>query len=396
LTLTKTPPESGFGVRFVAPLLVGSMLNPINSSMIATALVPISATYHVSVGTTGWLVAALYVASAIAQPVLGRLADRFGPRRIYLAGLIAVAIAGLGGAWAPNLWTLVVVRVLIGIGTSAAYPSAMALVRAQSQRLNRPVPGNVLSGLTLASLVSAAVGPALGGLLVGLAGWPSIFLVNVPLAIVGLVMTFRWLPVSVSERRTRTSFSLNVPLLVTYGRSALAFVVIYGMLYGFAQWLESSGGFSPAAAGLLMLPITVVATLCTALGGRRRQVRGPLLIGTACMVVGSVALIFVNTGAGIAVLIAVGVLFGIPNGLNPVGNQAALYAQAPADQIGVASGLFRTAQYVGAIASSGILAVVYGSEATDGGLHLLAAIFAGISVLLLAATVFDRTIAKSG
>ena len=69
---SRPPP---FGFRFVAPLALGSMLNPINSTMISTALVPIAGDFHASVAQTGWLVAGLYLTSAIAQPTMGRLAD---------------------------------------------------------------------------------------------------------------------------------------------------------------------------------------------------------------------------------------------------------------------------------------------------------------------------------
>src|ERR1700728_4943062 len=81
-----------FGFRFVAPLALGSTLNPVNSTMIATALVPIATDFHASVAEAGWLIAGLHLASAIAQPLMGRLADLFGPRRIYLIALLLVAI----------------------------------------------------------------------------------------------------------------------------------------------------------------------------------------------------------------------------------------------------------------------------------------------------------------
>jgi MFS family permease len=124
-----------FGFRFVAPLALGATLNPINSTMIATALVPIAADFHASAAEAGWLIAGLYLASAVAQPTMGRLADLFGPRRIYVIALLLVAIAGVLGRLAPSLSSLVVARILLGIGTSGAYPSAMRIFRIQADRL---------------------------------------------------------------------------------------------------------------------------------------------------------------------------------------------------------------------------------------------------------------------
>lgn len=106
-----------------------STLNPINNSMIATALVPIATRIHVSVAQVTVLVTVLYLASAIAQPTSGKLAAEFGPRRIFLSGILLVLFGGLLGGLGRNLAMLIFSRILIGIGTSPAYPSAMLLIR---------------------------------------------------------------------------------------------------------------------------------------------------------------------------------------------------------------------------------------------------------------------------
>jgi len=460
MLMSSRAPDIGFGPKFIAPLFIGAMLNPINSTMIATALVPIGHSLHAGASSTAWLVAGLYLASAIAQPIMGRIADRYGPRRVYLAGLVLVALAGICGLWIPSLSYLVGVRVLVGIGTSAAYPAALAMVRAQSARLDRPAPGSVLGTITLGSMVSAAIGPALGGLLVGLAGWQSIFVVNLPLATIGIVFALAWLPpdsvtkpanesawhaldlrgillfaaslgvlllflmhlrqpnwlllggfgllavvLSIVELRAGASsdraaapfldlrmLARNRPLLLTYLRFGLLFIVVYGMLYGFTQWLQDARGFSSEVAGLLLLPMSVVAAASSAVGARGRRVRAPLWIGTAALLAGSLLLLRVNDTAGLPLLIGLGLLFGLPNGLNMVGNQAALYSQAPADQIGTAAGLSRTAQYLGAIFSSSLIGLYYGDRATDSGLHSLTWIFIVLAGILLVITVLDRNL----
>lgn len=98
-------PKDAFSWRFVTPLLMGSSLNPVNSSLIATALVPIAAAVHVSVGRTAVLVSALYLASAIAQPTGGKLSEEFGPRRVFLAGILLVLAGGLVGGFGHDLAT---------------------------------------------------------------------------------------------------------------------------------------------------------------------------------------------------------------------------------------------------------------------------------------------------
>lgn len=442
---------SGFGARFTAAVMIGSMLNPVNSTMISTALVPIGRAFGAGTAATVWLVAGLYLASAVAQPALGRIADRLGARRVYVTGLVLVGLSGLAGLFADSLGQLIAVRVLTGVGTSAAYPAAMAMIRTRAARSGGRVPGNTLGALTIAALGSAAVGPALGGLLTGLAGWRAVFAVNIPLAAAGLLMALAWLPadeerdadgerlwtaldplgvllftavllpvmffltgldrprwpllalgaaaagaLAVWERRARRPFidlrmlAANRPLVRTYARYGASYLVIYCVLYGFTQWLEEERGYSAALTGVLMLPMCAVAALSSWAGSRRGTVRGPLLAGTAAMVVAAAALAFTGPGTPVAVLVLVGVVFGLPNGLNSVGNQTALYAQAPAGQTGTAAGLFRTAQYVGAVASTSLIGLVYGERATTAGLHTTAVVLCGLGVLLLLATVLDR------
>ncbi len=442
---------TGFGARLVTPLLLGSVLNPINSTMIATALADIGADLHVGAAATAWLVASLYLASAVGQPAMGRLADLAGPRRVFLAGLGLVGAAGLAGALGPGLDWLIVSRVLLGFGTSAAYPAAMALLRAESQRLGRETPRPVLGLLSLASLSSAAVGPVLGGLLAATLGWRAIFAVNVPLALLGGVLAVLWLPSGRAPRDDRDRMSVdpvgiglfaatltvlmlflmrldhpqwallapaaalgavlvrwelrraqpfldlrmltrNRALVTTYLRHGLAYLVIYCVMYGYAQWLEEAHGYTPFEAGLTMLPMSVAAAVCSLLGARTKGIRAPLTVASVLLAAGSAALFLTGHATPPAGLLLAAVLFGLPQGLSSTGNQAAVYRQAPPGGTGAAAGLQRTAQYVGAITSASLIGLFYGQRATDAGLHDMAATAGVLSLALIVLTVTDRAL----
>lgn len=175
-------------------MVLGSVLNPVNSSMIAVALVPIGSALGAPPSQTAWLVSGLYLATAVGQPVIGRLVDMFGPRRLYLIGTAMVGVAGLLGSVAPNLGALVAARVLLGFGTSAAYPAAMHLTRSEAERTGRDSPAGVLTALAVSAQTVSVIGPTLGGLLIGLGGWRTIFLVNVPLSLACLVLGALRLP----------------------------------------------------------------------------------------------------------------------------------------------------------------------------------------------------------
>src|ERR1700722_14447536 len=186
--------KGSFGFRFMAPLCLGSMLNPVNSTMISTALVAIARDFQATVAETGLLIGGLYITSAIAQPTMGRLADRLGARRVFLAGLYLVALAGVAGTFAPSLRALIWVRVLLGIGTSAAYPTAMRILRNRAAQARSVEPRMALGILSMCALSTVAIGAALGGILTGLGGWRMVFTVNLPLALLGILLGFLLFP----------------------------------------------------------------------------------------------------------------------------------------------------------------------------------------------------------
>lgn len=443
-----------FGLRFVSPLLLGSTLNPINSSMIATGLVGIGLDFHKGAGTTASLISVLYLCSAVAQPTMGKLATIFGARRVFLSGAVILLVAGVIGAAAPAFGFLLVSRALIGIGTSAAYPTAMALVRKRADELRTGVPSRVLGNFSIASQVTIVIGLPLGGLLTGVWGWRAIFLVNVPLALITLVCTlfgvapdkpvprdgraslFRtvdvpgialfagtvisllvflsdlasptwWLvPVIVAlgaamaawERRTPSPLidvrmlGRNRRLLRTYIRQAFVALGTYTALYGLSQWMEESAGYSATQVGLILLPLSGVSVVVARLVSGRGWVRWPLILAGVSLVATGGVTLFITHASSVLVLLGMSMLFGFANGFGGFANQAALYVQAPADEIAVASGLYRTSTYFGAIFSSSLISIAFGDSATDVGLHEVSYVIAGIGVLVLLMSVLDHAI----
>jgi MFS family permease len=449
------PEDIGFGWRFVAATSFGSVLNPVNSSIIAVALVPIGHAFGVGASATIWLVSALYLATAVGQPTMGRLADLAGPRRVYLFGTASVAVGGLLGYLGWSLGSLIAARIVIGLGTSAAYPAAMAMVRRQARRLNRQAPGGVLGALAIAGQVTMAVGPPLGGLLIAAGGWRLTFLINVPLAIAGAVAVLAWLPaddervrlarawheldppglvlfaaaltglllflmllasprwwlaavtamllgaLTACELRARTPFldvrmlARNRALTTTYVRFGITMLITYGFIYGWTPWLEQSAGLSAAGAGLVMVPSFAVAAVVSALAARHSRVWPLLVAGAVALAAGSAGLLLLTGRSPLWLLLAVSVVFGAQNGINVVTNQTAMYAQAPADSTGTAAGMLRTFMYLGAIASASLISLSFGHAATDAGLHRLAVILTIAAAALLAVTFADRELATA-
>lgn len=446
-----------FGPRFSIPILIGPALNPINTTMIAVALVPIEKAVHVPASTAIWLVAGLYLAGAVSQPTMGKLADHFGPKAVYLSGMAVVIVASFLPLLLDSFVGALLSRVLLGIGTSAAYPAAMTFLTQQSARIGRDTPQTLLSALSMSSLVTAAIGPVLGGLLIDAFGWQSIFLVNAPLAGITLVLAWLWLPGDRTRPGKRDSgdvlqaidpvgillFAVTIgaalfflldlsPALVwlipvavvacvafvlwerhhprpfidvtmlaangalsrTYLRLFLVFTAIYLVLYGVSQWAQAVGGISSGTAGLLQLPAAALAFLSSLVVARTAAVRLPLTVAAVAPLAGGLFLLTLVAHSPIWAIVLALAFFGLPQGLASISNQAALYRQVPPGQMGASAGLSRTAVQVGAIVASSVIGIVFGQKPSDTGLHAIGWVVAGLSLVALLLTVFDRALRR--
>jgi MFS family permease len=440
-----------FDRKLLAPMMLGAILNPINSSIIAVALVPIATALGAPASQTAWLVSALYLATSIGQPLVGRLVDTFGPRRLFLAGAALTGIAGILGALAPNMGVLIVARVVLGFGTCAGYPASMYLIRSEAKRTGHDSPAGVLTALAVATQTTIAVGPTIGGLLIGLEGWRATFAVNIPLAAAGLVLGALFLPKEVPTRASGGRldypgiflfaatlvalllylmnpgvadlwllavavgaaagftvrelrcadpfidvrvFAGNLPLLATYGRTICAQIVSYAFIYGFTQWLEDGRGLSASAAGLILLPTFAVGILVSAATGRRPEVRGKLIVGAVSQLIACALLLFVHAHAAVWFLVLIAIVLGLPQGLNSLANQNALYHQADPARMGASSGLMRTFSYLGAILASAAGGSFFGARADTTGLHELAVLMLVAAAIFVVMAVFDRSLAR--
>jgi len=293
--------------------------------MIAVAIVSMTAHFESPAGIS-WVISALYIATAVAAPMGGQLGTLFGARRIYLIGLALVGAGSIVGALAPNVGALAAGYILLGSGMATHFPNATTMVRAYAER-HAMQPRSALTTLVLCSQVVAAMGPTLGGLLVGAFGWQSILWVNLPvvalsalaiirfadigfvggtsatgrelvrsldipgiavfLVLMSTTMLFllslsdapRWwlAPIVVfaaalfmrHERRIDEPFidvralGANRALSATLVRTLLTYTTFYCVFFGIPQWLQYTRGMDATTAGLTMLPVAVVAICST-------------------------------------------------------------------------------------------------------------------------------------
>jgi MFS family permease len=140
--------------------------------------------------------------------------------------------------------------------------------------------------------------------------------------------------------------------------------------------------------------MSVAAGISSYVGGRTTGIRTPFVVSIGTMVLGCAALGAITFDAPVGLIVAAAILLGFPQGMFFVSTQAAVYVQAPAGEIGAASGLQRTASYFGAIVAASVLALVYGQSATDDGFLKLSIIMAASAAVLFIFTIFDRTLPR--
>ena len=169
----------------VAACLAASLM-PLNSTMIAVAVPAISHDVGHDPGTVTQALVATYLVAAIAlQSPGGKLGDRIGQWRAFAVGQIVLFLGALAGFLAPTLWLLTASRVVMAAGGAIVVPATIALLRTELPEAKRGrafgIFGSVMS-------LAAGIGPLIGGELVRLFDWPSIFLANIPVLAVSAVL----------------------------------------------------------------------------------------------------------------------------------------------------------------------------------------------------------------
>jgi EmrB/QacA subfamily drug resistance transporter len=187
-----SPVPSGHGAgrdaRLLSATMVGvasgAILVPLNSTMLAVALPSVMSTFAVPPDAAATLVTVYLGAVAIAVPVGGSVGDRFGHRRTFLVGVAGFGLASLVAALAPAFGVLVVARILQAVSGALVSTTSVALIRAGSPASRRGAAFGVFDMLVS---TSAALGPVLGGLIVGAFDWRVMFVLAAPIAVVAIL-----------------------------------------------------------------------------------------------------------------------------------------------------------------------------------------------------------------
>ncbi|OIV35307.1 MFS transporter [Mangrovactinospora gilvigrisea] len=433
-TTTGAPPRSG---PVLTALAAGFVMAALDSTVITAVGATIQRGLRASLSQLTWIVDGYVLAFAALLLLAGGLANRFGPRPVYLAGLVLFWLASAGAAAAPDGTALVAARLAQGAGAALFMPASLSLLVHAF-----PEPARRARMLALWSAIvstAAGIGPTVGGLLAGAFGWRAVFLINLPVGLAGLLLTRRCVPapagggsrppvaghgllvaalaglaytliegprlgwgaapvlaayavvvlgaggLAVRERRGRGAAVLPWTLFRRRAFTAANVIgflfnfALYGTLFVLGLYLQQERGASPLAAGLEMLPASglwVVGNLVYGRAAGRVPARVLLAASLAGAALGAAALAAVRPGTPYLLVLPAIVLANAGAGIVSPAMTAVLVDAAGREHANTSGAVLNANRQVGQLVGIAVAGAVLGASGLPPAFLLIAGAYA--------------------
>lgn len=446
-TLEPTAPHRTAQRMALAGACLGFFVITLDTNIVVVALPVMGDQLHAGISGLQWVSAGYTMIFSALLLSAGTLSDRYGASRVYLWGLALFGTASAACGLAPGIGVLVGARIVAGAAAALLMPATLALVREIYPDATERA--SAIAIWTATGGAAVAAGPLAGGVLTTALGWRSIFFVNVPIVVAGLVVaarahrsTPRQAPFDWTGQVTVVTAIAALALAVIEGGSigfgtplvvgAFAVVVVagaafvvaesrtrhpmvpptlfrsrpvtcctlagitlnvafYGVVFILSLFFQQVRGESALTAGLMFLPTTALVTLVNLLAGRltkRFGARPPLLAGQLILAAGLLILLVVTTHTSTLLLLVLVVPLGVGGGLAVPPLTTAMLDAVDADHGGLASGVLNAGRQVGSTLGVAIFGVLLaGAAGFTTGMHL--ALILG-ALLLLATTILTR------
>jgi EmrB/QacA subfamily drug resistance transporter len=431
-------------------LCLGVLIAQVDTSVVNLAIQPIGASFGAPVWALQWVLDAYNLTYAVLLLTGGLVADLYGRRRAFQVGAAVLTVASIGCAFAGSVTFLIVARAFAGIGSALLLPASLSIVRIVwvDQHARRHALGVWASCNGLAFVI----GPSLGGVLIRYFGWPSVFILAVPLALAALVLAALVVPESSDPKGRRFDLAGQVfgsvvlgalvfaaiawhadqwpamialivalvamPLFLLIERRADAAALVplamfrnapfcgavtatasmtfgaYGLIFLLPLLWQSSGLLTPQMAGLALMPCALAFFLISPRSGHLAQhfgVRTMTAGGTALIGCGLLMLAATQGGAPLVFAEIALLVVGIGMGLNTGPLMSVAVDAVSAARSGTASALINVARMAGATLGVAVLGTVFAMW-HGGAAGLRAAMIAGGCVQLCGAAVAFATI----
>lgn len=415
------PAEVRWGTAAGRPLLLaavlGSGMTMLDGTVVNVALHTIGEDLDASLAQLQWITNGYLLSLSSFILLGGSLGDRFGRRRVFVVGTTWFALASLLCGLAPSASVLIAARVLQGVGAALLTPGSLAMIQGAFVRGDRARAIGAWTGL---GGIASAIGPFVGGGLVEYADWRWIFWINLPLAVVTVVVAQRWVPETLDPRAPReidvvgalcaalalggltyaliagggvpTYLALAVTVLAgvayvvderrsdhpmlplgifadrTFSAANAMTLVVYAalgaVLFFLVLQLQTVGGYGALAAGVATLPMTLCLLLLASRGGAlatRIGPRIPMSVGPVVMAAGTLLLLRVGSDVRYGVEVLPGMtVFGLGLALMVAPLTATVLAAASDEHAGIASGINNAVARAGSLLAVAALPVAVG------------------------------------
>jgi EmrB/QacA subfamily drug resistance transporter len=380
----------------------------LDNTIVNVGLPSIGRSLHAGVSGLQWTIAAYTIVLAALLMFSGALADRIGRRTVFQVGLSLFTLGSWMCSLAPSLGWLIGFRVLQGIGGSMLNPAALGIItNTFTGKAERARAIGIWDGVFGLSM---ALGPLLGGVLVGSVGWRGIFWANIPVGLAAISLTALFVPDSKAPRSRRSDpvgqfllvavlgglayaiiegpslgwhspwilgaaglsvaalavllayeprhpepmidlrFFRSIPFAGANLTAVCAIAAMAGFLFLSSLYLQDVRGLSALQAGLMLLPMPVVMALCAPLAGRlvaRSGPRVPLVIAGAALTLSSALLSRITDTTSATYLICAYGLFGVGTGMVSSPITNGVMSGVPKSQAGMASGMNSSSRQLG-------------------------------------------------
>ena len=392
----------------LAAVAFGLFMIMLDNTIVNVALPSIERDLHVSISELEWIVTAYALTFAALLITGGKLGDLYGRKLIFVVGIGIFTASSLACGLAPNAGVLIGARMVQGVGAALMNPASLSIITATFPPRERGQAIGIWAGV---SAMALAIGPLVGGVIVENLNWNWIFFINVPVGIVGIVVS--WLVIKESRDMSHEQ-SVDLPGLVTssLGLFALtyaliegnshgwtspeilslfaaaavllvAFVVVehrqrlpmldldlfkigsftganivamlvslgmFGVFFFVSLYVQNILGYSPTQAGALFLPMTILIIIVAPIAGRLSdRIGSRWLMGAGMIIVGISLLLYQRVGlhSDVWTLLPSMLLGGVGMAMTMSPMTAAAMGSVPVDKAGVGSGVLNSFRQMG-------------------------------------------------
>ena len=406
----------------LATVCIGAFMSQLAASIVTMAFPTLQRTFHAGLGSVTWVGLSYLLVLVGLVTGVGRMADMVGRKLLYTYGFAVFIVGSALCGLAPDLPSLIGFRVVQGVGAAMLQANSVAII---VLALPRHKLGRGIGIQGAAQALGLALGPTIGGLLLGLGGWRLIFLINVPAGLVGMVMArylvprsrdlqartpFDWVGLALfmpavgallsavsfgnalgwtspaivglfaaaavlaaafvrRERRVSSpmldlSLFRRVPFTAGIASGLLSYLVLFGVLFVVPFYLERALHLDPARSGLVLGVMPVALGITAPVAGRLADRIGarPLTVAGMAVVAAVMGLLVVAHGS-LLVVTAELVVLGVGLGTFTPPNNAAIMGSVPRAQSGVASGVLNTTRGMGTAMGLAFTSLVFGMAA---------------------------------